>query len=67
MTDFEEAWVVMCRDTGTLDGDELDVVTALQVLWTEDAARAEVERLRGEDPSDDHFYYYEATQAARKA
>ncbi|MDX6410600.1 MAG: hypothetical protein QOE91_116, partial [Gaiellaceae bacterium] len=30
MGDFEQAWAVMCRDSGTLDGDQLDVVDAIR-------------------------------------
>jgi hypothetical protein len=67
MTEFEQAWIVMCRDSGVLDGDELDFVSALRVYWAEAEALTEVERLRHEDPSNDHFYYYEETEAARRS
>ena len=66
MANFEQAWIVMCRDTGELDGDQLDVVDAMRVFWAEAEARAEVDRPRREDPSEDHFYYYEATEVARR-
>jgi hypothetical protein len=61
--DFEQAWAVMCRDTGVLDGDQLNVVEVLRIYWAESAALAEVERLRTQDADRDHFYYYAATQA----
>jgi hypothetical protein len=64
--DFEQAWAVMCRDTGVLDGDQLNVVEVLRIYWSEDAALAAVHRLRAEDPDRDHFYYYAATQVARR-
>ncbi len=64
--DFEEAWAVVCRDTGVLDGDPLNVVEVLRIYWSKEAALAEVHRLRGADPDPDHFYYYQRTQAARR-
>jgi hypothetical protein len=66
MGDFEQAWAVMCRDSGTLDRDQLDFVDAIRVFWTEEAALQEVDRLRREDPTGDRFYYYEATEVERR-
>lgn len=57
MTDFDRAWAVLLRDTGESEGDKLDVVNVLRVYLTEEAAIAEVRRLRTEDPVEDHFYY----------
>jgi hypothetical protein len=44
---------------------ELNAVEVLTVYRTEDAAMAEVDRLRAEDPDRDHFYYRRATNIAR--
>jgi hypothetical protein len=55
----------MCRDTGILDGDLLDVVEVLRVFWTHESALTEMHRLRAEDSGDDHFYYCAATEIAR--
>ena len=66
MVEFEQAWIVMCRDQGELDGDQLDVVDAIRVFWAEDEARAEVDRLSREDPNEDRYYYYEASEVARR-
>jgi hypothetical protein len=63
--DYEQGWAVLCRDTGILDGDQLNVVEVLTVHLTESAAAAEVERLRSDDPDPDHFYYRVATKIAR--
>lgn len=62
---FDQAWAVLERDSGELDGDQLDVVTVLRVFSKEAAALAEVDRLREGDPNPDHFYYYEATEVER--
>jgi hypothetical protein len=64
--EYEQGWAVMCRDTGVLDGDQLNVVEVLTVYWTEDAATAEVDRLRADDPDRNHFYYRAATKIARR-
>jgi hypothetical protein len=56
----------MRRDTGTLDGDKLDVVDALRVFWSKDAALREAERLRRDDPSEHRLYYCEATEVERQ-
>jgi hypothetical protein len=66
MPDFEQAWAVVVRDSGTLDGDQLDVVEVLRVLWNPEDALAEVDRLRQSDPSNDRFYYYEETEVERR-
>lgn len=65
MADFDQAWAVLLRDSGELDGNELDHVTVLRVYRSEAAAVAEVTRLRTEDTSDDHLYYSEATEVER--
>jgi hypothetical protein len=65
VTDFDRAWAVLLRDTGELEGDELDVVDVLRVYRTDEAARAEVRRLRAEDHDENHLYYYEATELER--
>jgi hypothetical protein len=64
--EFDQAWVVMCRDTATLDGDELDIVDALRVFWSKDAALREAERLRRDDPTEDRLYYCQATEIERQ-
>jgi hypothetical protein len=66
VTECDQAWVVMRRDTGTLDGDKLDVVDALPVFWSKDAALREAERLRRDDPSEHRLYYCEATEVERQ-
>jgi hypothetical protein len=63
---LETAWAVVCRESGELDGDQLDVVEVLRVYWTEEAAREEVYRLKREDPDNNHFYYYEQTEVATR-
>jgi hypothetical protein len=66
-SEFEQAWAVMCRDTGVLDGNQLNVVEVLSVHWSEEAALGEVQLKRVEDPDRDHFYYYAETKVARRA
>jgi hypothetical protein len=63
--EYDQGWAVLCRDTGILDGDQLDVVEVLTVHRTESAAMTEVERLRTEDPDPDHFYDRAATKIER--
>jgi len=65
VTDFDRAWAVLLRDTGQLEGDELDVVDVLRVYRTDGAALAEVRRLRAEDQDEDHLYYCEETEVER--
>jgi hypothetical protein len=49
-----------------VEGDDADTVDVLRVFWSEDEARAEVERLRERDPSPDRLYYCEATAVQRR-
>ena len=56
----------MCRDQGVLDGDQLDVVDVLRVVWSQESALAEVRRLRAEDPNEDRDYYCESTEVERR-
>ncbi len=51
-------------DAGDHD-DELAVVDVVRVYRSEEGARAEAERLRGEDTSQDHLYFYKSTVVER--
>jgi class 3 adenylate cyclase len=63
---FEAAWAVVVRDWSPVEGEDADTVDVLRVFWSEDEARAEVERLREADPSPDRLYYCEATAVRRR-
>lgn len=65
MPDFDKAWAVVLRDSGELDGDQLDAVDVLRVYRSEEAARADVERRRAEDTNGDRLYYCEETEFER--
>ena len=65
MPDFDQAWAVVLRDSGELDGDQLDTVNVLRIYRSEEAARSEVERRRAEDTNQDHLYYCEETEVER--
>jgi class 3 adenylate cyclase len=66
LEEFEPAWAVVVRDWSPVEGDDADTVNVLRVFWSEDEARAEVERLRERDPSPDRLYYCEATAIQRR-
>jgi class 3 adenylate cyclase len=66
LAEFEPAWAVIVRDWSPVEGDDADTVDVLRVFWSEDEARAEVERLRERDPSPDRLYYCEATAVQRR-
>jgi class 3 adenylate cyclase len=66
LAEFEPAWAVVVRDWSPVEGDDADSVDVLRVFWSEDEARAEVERLRERDPSPDRLYYCEATAVQRR-
>jgi class 3 adenylate cyclase len=66
LEEFEPAWAVVVRDWSPVEGDDADTVNVLRVFWSEDEARAEVERLHERDPSPDRLYYCEATAIQRR-
>jgi hypothetical protein len=65
MSDFDRAWAILLRDTGESEGEKRDVVDVLRVHLTQEAALADVLRLRAEDPDEDHFYYCQETELER--
>ena len=55
----------MRLDAGEREGDPLAVVDVLRVYRSEQAARVEVYRRRGDDTNQDHLYFYEETEIER--
>jgi hypothetical protein len=62
MAEFRRAWAVVGRDLTPVEGQDADTVTVLKVFFSQRDAQTEVRRLRNADPSDERFYYCEATE-----
>jgi len=62
MAEFRRAWAVVGRDLTPVEGQDADTVPVLKVFFSQSDAQTEVRRLRHADPSDERFYYCEATE-----